>query len=177
MINIDPVIFSDGKKFYERLAVKYRKHEKGYFILAPSGAGKTYFCNNQSEPDWIDGDELWMGAGAHPDIPWWTMGNEVINKIDKRSDVITQEAMDEGFWIIGASNFWLQPSAIVIPDWETHKLYIKKRHEGNYDGGATPDDHEQVLEHIETIKKWHTDYGVPLFKSVNEAAEALVKDL
>lgn len=172
-MNITPVIFSSGDDFYAQLLKKYISHEKGLFILAPSGAGKTHYCKNQSEPHWIDGDELWQTSGAHPEGPWWTEPLEVMNRVDRRSDIITMEAKEQGFWIIGASNNWLQPDAIVIPDWETHKKYIKHRQETNYDGGATDKDHEQVLSHIAWIEKWNTDHGVPKFNSVEEAVTAI----
>ncbi len=173
-MNISPVVFKDGKSFYGELSNKYVKHDRGFFILAPSGSGKTYFCKNQIENHWIDGDSLWMAAGAHPDGPWWKESMEVINRIDRRSDVITMEAKSQGFWIMGASNLWLQPDAIVIPDWETHKQYIIARENGNYDGGATSEDYSQVQGHIEIIKKWNTDFGVPMYSSVQEAVENLI---
>ncbi len=98
-----------------------------------------------------------------------------MNRVDQRSDVITMEAKHVGFWIVGASNYWLKPDAIVIPDWEIHKKYIATRHKNNYDGGATPDDHDQVLSHIKFIKTWHTDHDVPQFASVHEAVTALTE--
>ena len=172
-MNINPIVFTDGTEFFNSLGEKYKQHEKGFFILAPSGSGKTYYCQHQQEPHWIDGDELWMGAKAHPQGAWWLEPLEVINRVDQRSDVITMEAKHAGFWIMGASNYWLKPDAIVIPDWETHKDFIATRHQNNYDGGATPDDHDQVLGHIEVIQKWHTEHGVPQYKSITEAVEAL----
>jgi hypothetical protein len=44
-----PVIFTDGTHYFSELAKKYTQHTKGFFILAPSGAGKTYFIHNQTE--------------------------------------------------------------------------------------------------------------------------------
>lgn len=174
-MKITPVTFEEDSKFYDRLAEKYLKHNTGLFILAPSGAGKTYFCKQQKQQDWIDGDELWMGAKAHPDGPWWNEAVPVINRIDKRSDVITSESKELGFWIMGASNFWLKPDAVVIPDWETHVGYIKHRQESDYDGGATLEALDQVKSHIEVIMKWHTDYGVPRYYSIDEAVKQLTK--
>jgi hypothetical protein len=173
-----PAIFQDGTSFYQDLGKRYTKHNKGFFILAPSGAGKTHFCKAQTEPHWIDGDDLWIDAGAqpHPSSKWWEQGIEVIHRVDQRSDVITMEAKRLGFWIVGASNFWLQPDAIVIPDWETHVDYIKYRQENNYDGGAMLDALGQVREHVEVIMKWHTDHGVPMFNSVEDAAQSFTDD-
>jgi hypothetical protein len=172
---ISSVIFEDSDDFYEDFGKRYRTHKKGLFILAPSGSGKTHFCKAQTEPHWIDGDEIWVEAKAQPDPTekWWTKGLDTIDRIDQRSDVITMEAKRQGLWIMGASNFWLQPDGIVIPDWETHLGYIKHRQENDYDGGATTDALGQVHSHIAFIKKWHTDYGVPLFTSISEAVEAL----
>lgn len=176
-MKIPAVIFKEDDQFYIDLGKKYLRHSKGLFILAPSGAGKTYFCDHQEEPHWMDGDILWYTSNAHPKGPWWKESGEVMDRIDKRSDVITFEALEQGFWIIGASNNWLKPDAIVIPDWETHKGYIKSREENNYDGGATSEDHAQVQGHIAIIKKWNTDHGVPQFASVQEAVEAISKDI
>lgn len=172
-MNFSPITFTDNQAFYDEFATRYIKHDRGLFILAPSGAGKTYYCKNQSEPHWIDGDEIWEKAGAHPLLPWWTGGEETIARVDQRSDVITMEAKLQGLWIMGASNFWLKPDAIVLPDWDVHVAQIKEREENHYDGGAKLDALEQVKAHREFIMKWHTDHGVPLFKSVEEAANTL----
>jgi hypothetical protein len=172
-MNIEPVVFQDGQSLYDEFGKRYIQHKKGLFILAPSGTGKTYFCEKQTEKHWIDGDEIWIATKAHPNGPWWKESIEVINRVDCRSDVITMEAKKQGFWIMGASNLWLKPDAIVIPDWNTHKVYIANREKVNYDGGATSNDYSQVKGHIEVIKKWNTDYDVPLFKSIQEAVDHL----
>jgi len=172
---LQPLIYTDGTEFFESLGQKYIRHERGLFILAPSGAGKTHFCKNQAEPHWIDGDELWIGAKAHPPTEWWTESLEVINQVDQRSDAITMEAKKLGFWVMGASNYWLEPNAVVIPDWETHKSFIEFREKNNYDGGAKSDALDQVRSHIEVIRRWHTNKQVPMFKSIPEAVSALTK--
>ena len=158
-MNLTPLVFSDGTEYYDSLSNTYIRHKKGLFILAPSGAGKTYFCKQQPEKHWIDGDDLWMGAKAMPEWAWWEEPLETINRVDQRSDVITMEAKTQGFWIMGASNYWLKPDAIVIPDWETHKAYIAHRENNNYDGGAKSDALGQVQSHIAVIKKWQTDHN------------------
>jgi len=174
-MDIPSVIFQENDSFYNQIGQKYIQHKKGLFILGPSGSGKTYFCKNQAEPHWIDGDELWTTAGAHPDTAWWKEPIDVINRIDQRCDVITMEAKLQGFWIVGASNYWLKPDAIVIPDWETHVQYITGREGANYDGGATSDDFDQVKGHIDFIKKWNTDFDVPLYTSVSDAVKELTR--
>jgi len=162
------------KEVLEEFKGKYITHTKGFFIMAPSGAGKTYFCKNQSELHWIDGDDIWIAAGAHPDRSWWLESGETMDEIDKRSDVVTFLAKEAGYWIMGASNYWLKPDAIVIPDWDEHKRLIKYREEHDYDGGVTSDKLNQVLRHREWIMRW-SEKGTPVFKTVQDAVNYLIQ--
>lgn len=166
-----PLMFTDGSAIYESFAKQFITHKKGFFIMAPSGSGKTYFINNQKEKHWMDGDALWEAANAHPAGPWW-LEPEKIDEIDQRSDIITMQAKRLGFWIIGASNNFLKPDAIVLPHWSTHKRYVSIREKENYDGGATSDRLAQVLSHRRWIRRW-VKQGVPSFGSVQEAADFL----
>jgi hypothetical protein len=167
-----PIFFADGSKIYEQLAKKYKTHKHGFFILAPSGSGKTHFIKSQSESDWIDGDELWVAANAHPDNAWWEAGDaaESLREVDARSDIITMQAVKLGFWVMGASNLWLRPDAIVMPDWETHKGYISHRETNNYDGGANTERLQQVLDHRARIMK-HAQTPMPDFRSLTPVSE------
>lgn len=167
-----PLVFADGTEIFNRLKEKYITHKKGFFILAPSGAGKTYFIKQQKKSHWIDGDDLWMSAKAHPEGEWWLENISVIDEIDQRSDVITVEAKKLGFWIMGASNYWLKPDAVVIPDWVTHQKFISKRENSDYDGGATSEDLERVKKSREWMSRWEKE-GVTIFKSVEEAVNYL----
>jgi len=167
-----PLVFCDGSKIYEKLATKYNTHKKGYYILAPSGSGKTYFIDRQENPDWMDGDVLWVAGGSHPDGEWWRKDLADIIEIERRSDIITIQAKKLGFWIIGSDNYDIIPDAIVIPPWNTHKQYIKNRELNNYDGGLTSDQAEL----FKGSRKWisrHVRNGVPKFESVAEAAAFL----
>jgi hypothetical protein len=167
-----PVVFADGTEVYKELAKTYKTHRKGYYIIAPSGAGKTYFIDNQKQKNWIDGDVLWMTAKAHPEGEWWLEPSSIINEIERRSDVITAEAKKLGFWIIGTDSFATIPDAVVIPHWSTHKKYILLREIGHYDGGATSEDFAQVLQ----SRRWMASFarkGVPLFRTIKEAATFL----
>ncbi len=167
-----PLVFADGTKVYEQLAQDYITHKKGYYILAPSGSGKTHFIESQEEKHWIDGDILSMSAKAHPEGEWWLKPLPEIIEIEKRSDIIIDQAKKLGFWIIGADNYDIVPDAIVIPHWSTHKKYISYREQGNYDGGATTDQLKSVLQSRKWISR-HARKGVPKFKSVAEAAKFL----
>lgn len=167
-----PLVFSDGSKVYEELAREFKTHNTGYFILAPSGAGKTHFINAQQTKDWMDGDTLWMATNAHPEGSWWLKPLAEINEIERRSDVITTQAKKLGFWLMGTDCYSIPPDAVVIPDWETHKKFIAKRESDNYDGGATSEQLDGVLrarKYMESFK----EKGVPVFESIEEAAEFL----
>ena len=166
--NTTPIVFSDGTDIYNELKKEYITHEKGYFIYGPSGVGKTYFINNQKEKNWIDGDILWEATKAFPKGEWWNLSGEEIDSIERRADIITEQAKKLGFWIIGASSVNMIPDAIVMPDLETHLNYIKYRETHNYDGGIKSDN----LEKIKRIRKYYSRFkenGVPIFKSVDEA--------
>ena len=163
-----PLIFSDGTSTYNALKKEYITHNKGYFIYGPSGVGKTYFINNQKVKNWIDGDILWEATKAFPNGDWWNWSGEEIDTIERRADVITEQAKKQGFWIIGASCVNIIPDAIVIPEFETHLKYIKHRETHNYDGGIKSDDIDKIKQNREYFSRFAKD-GVPIFKSVDEA--------
>jgi len=167
-----PVVFADGSAVYGKLSKTYRTHSKGLFILAPSGSGKSYFVNRQVVKNWIDGDLLWVVTGADYSNDTWDESLEQIMEINARSDIITEQAKKQGFWVIGSSNLFLQPDAIVIPDWDTHLRYVTSRETHGYDGGATTADLDGLKAHIEWINKTWKD-KVPFFDSVENAIEYL----
>lgn len=167
-----PLAFIDGTQVYDNLAKTYKRHRNGYFILAPTGAGKTYFVDNQAEKDWIDGDTLWMATKAHPKGEWWLQSLDEINEVERRSDVITTQAKRLGFWIVGSDCYSILPDAVVIPDWETHKKYIASRETSAYDGGATTKDFDNVLR-IRQYMESFGEKGVPIFQSVTDASNHL----
>ena len=163
-----PLVFTDGTDIYNDLKKKYITHKKGYFIYGPSGVGKTYFINNQKEKHWIDGDILWSATKAFPNGDWWNLSGDEIDAIERRADIITEQAKKLGFWIIGASSVNMIPDAIVIPDFKTHLKYIQHRENNNYDGGIKSDDLEKIKRNREYYSRFQKD-GIPIFKSVDEA--------
>lgn len=171
-----PLIFSDGTKTYTKLAEEYKTHKKGFFIIAPSGAGKTYFINHQETKEWIDGDTLWMATNAHPKGEWWLKSLEEINDIERRSDVITTQAKRLGFWVIGVDCYSILPDAVVIPDLETHKQYLQIRTDDpNNDGGQTIDKLDGIMRARRYMESF-AEKGVPIFKSISEATEYLARN-
>lgn len=173
-----PIVFTDGSAIYQELAKQYITHDKGLFILAPSGAGKTHYVQNQA-PDarhWIDGDLLWVVTNADPTDDEWESDFELVQEVNARSDVITYQSKKLGFWIMGSSNRYLKPDAIVLPSWETHISFIKGREHGAYDGGAKQTNLTDVQAHRKWIEQWKAE-GVPVFGSMDAAAESLAASL
>lgn len=167
-----PVVFTDGSAVYAKLAQTYSQHNHGRFILAPSGSGKTHFVNGQTVKDWIDGDLLWVVTGADYSGDEWNQDLSEVMEINARCDAITQQAKKQGFWVIGSSNLYLQPDAVVIPDWETQQHYISLREKNDYDGGATASDIDGLKAHINWITS--TWKGVvPFFESIEQAVDYL----
>ena len=168
-----PLVFTDGTEIYNKLASEYKTHKKGFFIIAPSGSGKTHFIDRQEVNNWIDGDTLWMATNAHPKGEWWLKGLDGINEIERRSDVITEQAKRLGFWIIGVDCYSILPDAVVIPDLETHKRYLQNRTDDpNNDGGQTIDKLDSVLRARKYMESF-AEKGVPIFKSMTEATDYL----
>lgn len=171
-----PLIFSDGTEIYNNLKQEYKTHKKGYFIYGPSGVGKTYFINNQKEKNWIDGDVLWDSCHAFPQGDWWNLSGAEIEFVERRADIITEQAKRLGFWIIGASSVNMIPDAIVIPNFETHLNYIKYRENHNYDGGIKSDDLDKIKRNRDYYARFK-EQGVPIFKSVDDAVDYIEKQL
>lgn len=169
-----PVIFADGSKVYDKLAKEFVRHDKGLFILAPSGAGKTYFVNHQLKKDWVDGDNLWAITNADPTGDEWDSDIDLIQEVNDRCDVITNQAKKLGFWVMGSSNRYLKPDAIVIPPWEEHIKMVTHREHAAYDGGATSENLKELRAHCEWIAHWEAE-GVPRFDSISLAVSFLTK--
>lgn len=169
-----PLMFADGTDLYKKLAEEYIAHKTGYFILGPSGVGKSHYYRNQKEggKHWIDADRLWRWAKAMPKGAWWE-NPELISDVEMKCDIITHEAKKLGFWLMGSACYWLRPDAIVVPPWEKHVEFIKKR-ELNFDGGArsNPKELAQLQKHRQWILTW-TEQGVPKFDSIEDAANYL----
>jgi hypothetical protein len=165
LLDIDtPLAFQDGTKIYKKFTDEYITHKKGYFILGPSGIGKSHYVRAQQpgSKHWVDADQIWRKTKAMPIGAWWEQLDK-IKGVEEQCDIITVQAKSLGLWLIGASCRWLKPDAVVLPHWKTHEKYIKMRNL-NYDGGAT----ELPKGHRKEIHQW-TKQGVPEFKSVQEA--------
>lgn len=161
-------MFADGTAVYDAFARDYITHSYGLFILAPSGVGKSHYVRGQADDakHWIDADVLWRKARAMPAGAWWEQ-LELIEGIEQQCDIITAQAKKLGFWMLGSACSQLKPDAVVLPKWDIHVAYIKKR-ELNYDGGITSAQLQQLKNHRAEISGWVTR-GVPEFESVDDA--------
>jgi hypothetical protein len=167
-----PLVFTDGTETYNEVAKEFIRHKKGFFILGPSGIGKSHYIRNQSpnEKHWIDADWLWRLTRAMPVGAWWEKIEDIID-VEQRCDIITAESKRQGFWMLGSSCNWYTPDAIVVPRWQTNVKFVKIR-EKNYDGGITTERLPQLKAHRKEILGWQKK-GVPRFYSVPEAIEYL----
>jgi hypothetical protein len=164
-----PLVFADGKKFYDKFSEEFIVHKKGYFILGGSGVGKSYYYRNQKpgEKHWVDADVLWRKARAMPIGAWWEEGVDTMDRIEQQCDIITAQAKMRGLWMLGSSNCWLKPDAVVIPNFNTHVKFLKIRYQ-NYDGGAKSDNLAPVIRERKYNMRW-IKQGVPKFGSIDEA--------
>lgn len=158
-------------RVFDRFAKETIPHTRGYYILAPSGSGKTHYVQHQKERHWIDGDDLWTATGAEPDYEWWNASSKVIWKIEEACDHVTEEAKKRGLWIIGASQATIVPDAIVLPPREKNIAFIKARQEGKYDGGYTTDNLDQLDSDRTAALKLAKERSIPVFASIEEAHE------
>jgi GTPase SAR1 family protein len=151
--------FTSGKTVYDDLGKKFIKQKKAYVILGPPGVGKTTFVKKQKEKIWVDVDPLFSKLG----VKWHQNAK---NPVDMRLNYLRADYMLEqtkalGFCVIGALFWEFVPDAIVIPDLDTHKRYLKGRKNLNI---------EVVCKIRNLLKKKAKDFKIPIFKSCEEAA-------
>lgn len=162
--------FSNGSKVYKKYDKKYKRHEKGLVILGPPGIGKTTFIRKDEKHiwksgrklDWIDQDDLLHELG----VDWhFNLNNQHDFRLNyMRADYITEQSKKLGYWLIG-SLFWeYKADAIVIPPWEIHSEYVKKR------GDLNPHMVKQIRK---LLFKQAKQMKIPLFLSIEDAVENL----
>jgi hypothetical protein len=158
-------MFTSGSSVYSKYSESFVKHKKGLLILGPPGIGKTYYCDNIQEENedgkkhWIDADNICSSLNVQ-----WHFNEK--SKIEQRlnylrAEYILEQSRALGYYVIG-SLFWnnIIPDAIVIPDIELHKTYLKSREDLNIDF---------VLTVRKLLKDMAKRFDIKVFKSIQDA--------
>ena len=120
--------FTDASDIYTKYCKLYKKHSRGYVILAPPGTGKTTYVNNQNDKlkNWIDSDILFGNNGLN--IRWMNQNCPIDERLAYlRADYMLEQSKIFGFRIIGALFWEYKADAVVLIPFEQHKLYYKSR--------------------------------------------------
>lgn len=190
---LDPKKIENIVRVYEDTHVR---HKRGAIIFVGSGGGKSTTYRNQvpnteGKVDLVDADLVYRETEAHPvepgtipprPLPWWDMGLEVIQEVEKRCGVVNQVMVDHGLWALTTSfdpddSYVPHHLVIVILPWEEHKRRIIEKSGGqHYDGGAKATDagFELAKQHREWAERVAKEKKIPIVNSI-EAAIELVK--
>ena len=153
--------FTNGDDVFEDFNTAYKRHDKGYIILAPPGTGKSHFVNSQkgTKKDWIDVDILFGEKSLN--INW----NNCKNRDDLRlaylrADYMLEHCKVYGYRIIGALFWEYKADAMVIIPLKQHIKYMKNRSDLDL----------KKLKNLRNIFISHAkEKKIPIFKSINEA--------
>jgi len=196
ILNLEPMDPAKIEEVLDRYEQDHVTHKKGAIIFTGSGVGKTTYSRNQQpndggKIDWVDMDPVYKEAGAPPceehepgtpgsqikPLPWWTWGDEAINEVEIRSDIVNKALVERGFWGLTTSftpDAECQPTAIVLLPWDEHKRRIVQKWEQNSaDGGAKPT--EEGFKLVQGHRKWTEEVAkrnnIPVFEDIDKAVE------
>lgn len=195
-LNLEPLDPKEVERIVEEYARKYVRHKNGAIIFVGSGGGKSTTCRNQTpnmegKTDIVDADLVYRETGAHPlkprsnpneplrPLPWWDMGTEIIQEVERRCGIVNQLMIDHGLWALTTSfdpNDKYVPEKIVIVmlPWEEHKNRItEKFHSEHYDAGAQPTEQgfSVVLGHRQWTEKVAKEKNITVTDSIEAAIE------
>ena len=135
-------------------------HPEGKFVVAPNGAGKSYYVKQQAQNDWLDQDPYLEQV----DIP--TRGNDKLSKATmQQADKATLALKRAGAWVLGAT--WWDPAnvdAFVVPSAAVIQTRL----------AAKPDKFDEnfyannVEPQIETIRKVAKEHEIPIYDSFED---------
>lgn len=159
--------FIDGKDIADDFNTEYKRHKKGYVLLAPPGAGKSYFISKQTGTDkhWIDSDMI-MGPKSL-NVQW----NNKSGTVDEilgylRADYMLTQCKMYGYRIMG-SLFWeYKADAMVIPPLKLHKKYTEKRKDL---------DNNNLNKMRQIFRNHAKNNNIPIFNSIKNAVKYLEK--
>lgn len=93
--------------------------------MGPPCSGKSTFVRNQEKKEWIDSDDLFNELNVKWHFNETNNNNFKLNYL--RCDYILEQCKVNNMKVIGALFWDYKPICIVIPKYETHLKYIKKR--------------------------------------------------
>lgn len=177
------------KKFTE----KHVQHQHGVIIFVGSGGGKSTTCRNQipnkeGKTELIDADLVYRETEAHPlqpgvhpplPLPWWDMGMDVIEAVEKRCGKVNEALVNRGLWALTTSfdpddTYVLDNLIIVILPWEEHKKRLIEKSSGkHYDAGAKADEEGFVL--VKRHREWAENIAQKMNIPVVNSIEAAIK--
>ena len=169
MINImnsiqSQFMFIDGSHIYK----KYKKHKKGYVILAPPASGKTTFIKNQTIQNWTDTDDLFYDLNLNWHLNESNKNDFRLNYL--RADYLLEQSKLLGIRLIGSLYYNYIPDAIVILDEKIHSNYIDKR---NIFDKTNKLDKKNVFNIKTDLIEKSKKYNIPIFGSINDAIKHL----
>lgn len=192
-IKLEPLDLKKVEHVVSTYENAHTRHKRGAIIFVGSGGGKstTYrkqVPNAEGKVDLVDADLVYRETEAHPTepgmtplrpLPWWDMGLEVIQEVEKRCGVVNQVMVEHGLWALTTSfdpndSYIPHQLVIVILPWEEQrKRIIEKSGSEYYDGGAkaTDEGFELVKQHREWAERVAKEKNIPVVSSIESAIE------
>lgn len=174
-----------------QFAEKHVQHKHGAMIFVGSGGGKSTTCreqvpNSEGKTDLVDADFVYRALGAPPlnpetglALPWWDMGDEVIEEVEKRCAQVNEAMVKKGLWALSTSFTPEDPyvpsnTVVVILPWEEHQRRMITKFRGqHYDGGAkaTDEGFALVQGHREWAERVAKEKNIPIVDSIEGAVD------
>ncbi len=192
-LEMEPLDTKKVEQIVAEYEKKHVKHERGAIIFVGSGGGKSTTCRNQvpnaeGKTDFIDADFVYRETEAHPlqpgvfplrPLPWWDMGEAIVEEVERRCGVVNQAMVDHGLWALTTSfdpedKYVPTNLVIVLLPWEEHKKrIIEKFNSAHYDAGAQPTEEgfAVVLDHRKWTERVAREKKIPVVESIDAAIE------
>ncbi|OHB22934.1 MAG: hypothetical protein A2939_02155 [Parcubacteria group bacterium RIFCSPLOWO2_01_FULL_48_18] len=192
-LELEPLDPEKVEKVVREYSERHVRHKRGAMIFIGSGGGKSTTCRNQTssaegKTDLIDADLVYRETDAHPvqpgvlplrPLPWWDMGEKVIQEVEKRCGIVNESMVKHGLWALTTSfdpddKYVPENIVVVMLPWEEHKKRIIEKSGGaHYDGGAKASDEglALVLRHREWTEKVAREKNIPVVNSIEAAIE------
>jgi len=139
-----------------------KRHTQGKFVVAPNGAGKSYYIEHDVGKNWVDQDPFLEAIGIH------TRGSDGLSEhIMKAADNATATLKQQGVWVMGAT--WWKPGNVdcfVVPS----DAVIKERLSKKSDKFPSDWFDKNVAPHIKIIKEVAEENDIPIYADFDGVA-------